>query len=76
MRELKIRVPVSLHRAITFAAARRGVASSALVSMVIHEYLHERDELAPTQEGATQVPTSFALPGEWLEDDEPLNVGS
>lgn len=73
MNEVKIRVPVSFHRAINLAAARRGVAASALVAQVVYEYLHARGELAPTQADTKPTP---AL-DQWLDDDDgPLNVGS
>lgn len=76
MHEIRFRTPVSLHRAINLAAAQRGIASSALVSLAVYEYLRERGEIAPTQQGANQTEPKATLPFEWLEEDEPLNVGS
>lgn len=78
MHEVKIRTPAPLHRALNLAAAKRGVATSALVSLAVYEYLHAHGELASTLEGANQtVPKTTGLDA-WMddEDDEPLNVGS
>ncbi len=75
--EIRLRVPRSFYIALSSAAAMRGVAVSALVSMVAHEFLHAHGELAPTQVEPKPVPPSVADMSEWLDDeDEPLNVGS
>ena len=68
MHEVRFRTPAALHSAVNLAAARRGIAASALVSMAVYEYLRERNELAPTQAPVAE-PTS-SLPFEWLEDDD------
>ena len=68
MHEIRFRTPAALHRAINFAAAQRGIAASALVSLAIYEYLRERGELAPTQADATQAEAKPMLPFEWLEE--------
>ncbi len=70
MHEIRFRTPAPLHRAINFAAARRGVAASALVSLAVYEYLRERGELAPTQADATPVEAKLTLPSEWLEEND------
>lgn len=66
MHEIRFRTPASLHSTVNLAAARRGIAASALVSLAVYEYLRERGELAPTQAPVAE-PTS-SLPLEWLED--------
>lgn len=71
MNEVKIRVPVTFHRAINFAAAKRGVAASALVAMVVHEYLRERGELAPTQVEVKPTSAPVADMSAWFDDEDP-----
>jgi len=74
MNEVKIRVPIAFHRAISFAAARRGVPASALVAMAIHEYLHQHGELnAPppvTDNNVAPKPTPSFDMSAWLDNDE------
>ena len=76
--EIRLRAPRSFYLALSSAAAIRGVAVSALVSMVTYEYLRERGELTPTQARAVEpaVTSSPDLAVWFDEDDEPLNVGS
>jgi hypothetical protein len=78
MHEVRFRTPAPLHNAINLAAAQRGIAASALVSMALYEYLRERGELTPTQARAVEpaVTSSPDLAVWFDEGDEPLNVGS
>lgn len=78
MHEIRFRTPAPLHRALSLAAAKRGVATAALVSMAVYEYLHAHGEFASTLEGANQTVPKTTVLDAWMddEDDEPLNVGS
>jgi hypothetical protein len=75
--EIRLRVPRSFYITLSAAAAARGVAVSALVSLAAHEFLHSRGELAPTQVGAKTPPTIEldADISEWLAgEEEPLDA--
>lgn len=68
MNEVRIRIPVPLHKALTFAAAHRGMATAALVSLAAYEYLRERGELA-SNEVSVAKPDPDAM-RVWLDDDD------
>jgi hypothetical protein len=74
MHEIRIRISSTLHRAATFAAARRSIPAASLVSLALYEYLHQRGELdAPPPVAANNVapkPTPSFDMSAWLDDDE------
>jgi hypothetical protein len=74
MHEIRIRVSSPLHRAATFAAARRSIPAASLVSLALYEYLHQRGELdAPlpaTDNNVAPKPTPSFDMSAWLDDDE------
>ena len=68
MNEVRIRISVPLHKAISTAAAKRGMAASALVSLAVYEYLRERGELASNEVSpAKPDPDAMRV---WLDDDD------
>jgi hypothetical protein len=74
MHEIRIRISSTLHRAATFAAARRSIPTASLVSLALYEYLHQHGELnAPlpaTDNNVAPKPTPSFDMSAWLDDDE------
>lgn len=69
--EIRLRLPLAFYVSLSAAAATRGIATTALASMAIHEFLRERGELTPMQ--ATAKPPVALKPdvdmSVWHDDD-------